>query len=59
MKASETVAKEVAPLTPAAVIVAETAAGGESTPLVDPALEPDTSDDAGIDPDSLMVPIDI
>ena len=58
MKACETVAKELAPLIPAAVIVAEQAAGEEGTPLSDPALEPDTSDDSGIDPEPLIVPID-
>ena len=48
MEASETGAREGAPLTPAAVVVAETVAGEAGTPLVDSKLGPDASDRAGI-----------
>ena len=59
MEAREAAARDVAALPLAAVVEAETVAGEEEKPPVDPALAPEAADEAGIDPELLIVPRDI
>ena len=59
MEARETAARDVAALTLAAVVEAETVAGEEDKSLADLALEPETTDDEGMGPELFIVPMDI
>ena len=51
-------ARDVAALTLAAVVEADTVAGEEDKSLADLTLEPEIADDAGMDPELLIVPKD-
>ena len=58
-EALEIAARDVAALTFAPVVVADTVAGEEDKPLADPLLEPETAELAGMDPETLIVPMDM
>ncbi len=58
-EAREIAARDVAALALAPVVVANTVAGEEDKPLADPLFEPETAELAGIDPEILIVPMDI
>lgn len=59
MAERDTATRDVAALTPAAVVVAGTVAGEEGKLLADSALEPETADAAGKDPELLIAPMDM